>query len=113
MAVVGGSIGGLTAGLLLRDLGCDVRIYERSGSELDARGAGIAVLDATIRYFRERTAVEPDTFCSRTGWNPLSVARRVVPLSRPSTRTGSPRGTRSTGNCCACSTPSATTSRVR
>ena len=68
VAVVGGSIGGLTAGLLLRDLGCDVRIHERSRSELDARGAGIAVLDATIRYFRERTAVDPDTFCSRTGW---------------------------------------------
>ncbi|MDD7933766.1 monooxygenase [Actinomycetospora straminea] len=68
VAVVGGSIGGLTAGLLLGDLGCDVHIYERSRSELDARGAGIAVLDATIRYFRERTAVDPDTFCSRTGW---------------------------------------------
>ncbi|MDT7744350.1 MAG: 2,6-dihydroxypyridine 3-monooxygenase, partial [Actinomycetota bacterium] len=68
VAVVGGSIGGLTAGLLLRDLGCDVRVYERSRSELDARGAGIAVLDATIRYFRERTTVDPDTFCSRTGW---------------------------------------------
>lgn len=68
VAVVGGSIGGLTAGLLLRDVGCDVEVYERSRSELDARGAGIAVLDATIRYFVEREVVDPDTFCSRTRW---------------------------------------------
>ena len=66
VAVVGCSIGGLTAGLLLRDLGCDVRVYERSRAELDARGAGIAVLDATVRYFVERTSVDPDAFCSRT-----------------------------------------------
>ncbi len=66
VAVVGGSIGGLTTGLLLRDLGCDVQVYERSRSELDARGAGIAVLDETVRYFRERAAVDPDRFCSRT-----------------------------------------------
>lgn len=66
VAVVGGSIGGLTTALLLRDLGHDVEVYERSRSELDARGAGIAVLDATVRYFRERGGVDPDGFCSRT-----------------------------------------------
>ena len=68
VAVVGGSIGGLTVGLLLRDLGCDVQVYERSRAELDARGAGIAVLDDTVRYFRERTWVDPDAFCSRAEW---------------------------------------------
>ncbi|MEJ2863941.1 FAD binding domain-containing protein [Actinomycetospora flava] len=66
VAVVGGSIGGLTAALRLRDLGADVHVHERSRSELDARGAGIAVLDATVRYFRERGGVDPDGFCSRT-----------------------------------------------
>ncbi|MHC1559603.1 FAD binding domain-containing protein [Actinomycetospora sp. C-140] len=66
VAVVGGSIGGITTALLLRDLGCDVHVYERSRSELDARGAGIAVLDATVRYFVERGGIDPDGFCSRT-----------------------------------------------
>jgi 2,6-dihydroxypyridine 3-monooxygenase len=66
VAVVGGSIGGLTVGLLLRDLGCDVHVSERSRSELDARGAGIAVLDATVRFFVERAGVDPDGFCSHT-----------------------------------------------
>ena len=43
--VVGGSLGGLTAALVLRDAGCDVRVFERSSSALQARGAGIAALD--------------------------------------------------------------------
>ncbi|MQA16580.1 MAG: monooxygenase [Pseudonocardiaceae bacterium] len=64
--VVGGSIGGLTAALLLHDLGCDVEVYERSGSALDARGAGIAVLDATVRYFVDRGITDPAEICSST-----------------------------------------------
>ena len=54
VAVVGGSLGGLTAALLLRDLGCDVTVYERSSAALQARGAGIAVLEQTLRYPVER-----------------------------------------------------------
>lgn len=51
--VAGGSIGGLTAGLLLHDLGFDVHIYERSSSALQERGTGIVVLPITERYFTE------------------------------------------------------------
>ena len=29
VVVMGGSVGGLTAALVLRDAGCDVRVYER------------------------------------------------------------------------------------
>jgi 2,6-dihydroxypyridine 3-monooxygenase len=68
VTVVGGSIGGLTAALLLRDLGVDVEIYERSPSSLDARGAGIAVLEATVRYFTERGIADPAEICSTTDW---------------------------------------------
>lgn len=50
VAVVGGSLGGLTAALLLRDAGCGVTVYERSRATLEARGAGIAVLEQTLRY---------------------------------------------------------------
>ncbi|HUF95610.1 MAG TPA: NAD(P)-binding protein, partial [Acidimicrobiia bacterium] len=45
--VVGGSIGGLTAGLLLRELGCEVDIFERASTALEDRGAGIVVLPIT------------------------------------------------------------------
>ncbi len=66
--VMGGSLGGLTAALVLRDLGCDVRVFERSSSALQARGAGIAVLDATLRYLTERGGYRPQDICSRTNW---------------------------------------------
>lgn len=66
VGIVGGSLGGLTAGLLLRELGCRVRIYERSASELQARGAGIAVLRSTWRYPVERLGVPADRFSSST-----------------------------------------------
>lgn len=54
VAVMGGSLGGLTAALLLRDLGCEVAVFERSTSELESRGAGIVVHPVTVRYFSER-----------------------------------------------------------
>jgi 2,6-dihydroxypyridine 3-monooxygenase len=60
IAVIGGSLGGLTAALLLRDLGFEVAVYERSASELFGFGAGIVVHDATIRYFRERASTPVD-----------------------------------------------------
>ena len=68
VAVVGGSLGGLTAALLLRDLGCEVTVYERSSATLQARGAGIAVLDQTLRYPVERQGIAAAQFCSSTDW---------------------------------------------
>jgi len=54
VAVVGGSLGGLTAALLLRDLSCTVDVFERSPARLSGFGAGIVVHEATMRYFVER-----------------------------------------------------------
>ena len=51
--IAGGSIGGLTTGVLLRDMGYDVEIYERAGAALEERGTGIVVLPITERYFTE------------------------------------------------------------
>jgi 2,6-dihydroxypyridine 3-monooxygenase len=65
---MGGSLGGLTAGLVLRDIGCDVQVLERSTEELQARGAGIAVLDATVRYFVERRTLDVEEVCTSAGW---------------------------------------------
>jgi 2-polyprenyl-6-methoxyphenol hydroxylase-like FAD-dependent oxidoreductase len=41
--IVGGSLGGLLAGNMLRSIGWEVDIYERSGDDLASRGAGIGV----------------------------------------------------------------------
>jgi 2,6-dihydroxypyridine 3-monooxygenase len=54
--VVGGSIGGLTAALLLRDLGFTVDVYERSSTILSGRGSGIVLHSDTVRWFAERSA---------------------------------------------------------
>jgi 2,6-dihydroxypyridine 3-monooxygenase len=68
VAVCGGSIGGLLTGLLLRDLGCDVEVFERSPDRLQAAGAGIVVLETTLRYFVERARADPEEICSATEW---------------------------------------------
>jgi 2,6-dihydroxypyridine 3-monooxygenase len=68
VVVAGGSLGGLTAALVLRDAGCDVRVFERSASALQARGAGIAALDVTLRYLTERGGLRPEDVCSSTDW---------------------------------------------
>ena len=65
VAVVGGSIGGLTAALVLRDLpGLDVsvEVWERSPHELAQRGAGIGLLKETSRYLTEIAGVDLDDF---------------------------------------------------
>ncbi|MGF1596473.1 MAG: FAD-dependent monooxygenase [Acidimicrobiales bacterium] len=69
IAVVGGSLGGLTAACLLHEAGHRVTVFERSGEELAERGAGIALLEATARYLVERAGV---------GFGALSVDTGVV-----------------------------------
>jgi len=68
VTIVGGSVGGLTAALVLRDIGCDVQVLERSSTALQARGAGIAALDATLRYLVTRGGLQPSAVCSSTEW---------------------------------------------
>ncbi len=65
---MGGSIGGLTAGLLLRGLGCEVDIYERSSEALQDRGAGIILLPHTHRYFDEHSPLRTEEVSIRPHW---------------------------------------------
>jgi 2,6-dihydroxypyridine 3-monooxygenase len=83
VAIAGGSLGGLTAALLLRDLGCEVDVYERSEAVLTAPGAGIAVLSQTSRYAEQRLGMPVDSFCSSTNnitfFNADGSVERVIP----------------------------------
>jgi 2,6-dihydroxypyridine 3-monooxygenase len=54
--VIGGSIGGLTAALLLRSIGFTVEVYERSSAPLNGRGSGIVLQPDTVRWFTERSS---------------------------------------------------------
>lgn len=60
VAVVGGSICGLTTALLLRDAGYDVDLYERSHQPLSGFGTGIVVQPELVRYLLERRGVDLD-----------------------------------------------------
>lgn len=55
---MGGSLVGLTAALVLRDIGCDVDVYERSQHALEGRGVGIVLHEASLRYLLERDVLD-------------------------------------------------------
>src|SRR5258708_17504767 len=92
IAVPGGSIGGLCAGLALRGAGFDVRVYERVSGPMETRGAGIVVQGELIHLLRTHGAgVLPTTHCTvRRYLSPEAVKARGN--ARPRT---SPRGRRS------------------
>jgi 2,6-dihydroxypyridine 3-monooxygenase len=69
--VCGGSLGGLTAALVLRDAGCEVEVYERAPRPLSGRGVGIVAHPATIRYPVERGGTDPTS--------PVRVLRYLAP----------------------------------
>lgn len=50
--IVGGSLGGLFAGNLLRRIGWDIDIFERSPHDLDSRGGGIVLQPEVVEVFR-------------------------------------------------------------
>lgn len=52
--IIGGSIGGLSAGIALMDSGHDVHIYERSAGEMKDRGAGLVIQHDMMEYFIEQ-----------------------------------------------------------
>ncbi|MBO9436903.1 FAD binding domain-containing protein [Ruegeria sp. R13_0] len=51
--VIGGSLGGLFAGNMLKKAGWDVDIYERSAHDLDSRGGGVVLQPDVVEVFRE------------------------------------------------------------
>jgi 2-polyprenyl-6-methoxyphenol hydroxylase-like FAD-dependent oxidoreductase len=65
IAVAGGSIGGLCAGLALRGVGFDVQVYERVSGPMETRGAGIVVQGELIHLLRtHRAGTLPTTHCT-------------------------------------------------
>jgi 2,6-dihydroxypyridine 3-monooxygenase len=65
---MGGSLGGLTAALTLRDAGCEVTVYERAPVPLVGQGAGIVLNPATVRYFITRRDFNLQAFSTAPRW---------------------------------------------
>ncbi len=59
VAIIGGSIGGLTTGLLLERAGFSVTIYERNVTEFSDRGGGIVLQPEMLRWFAEVSDQNP------------------------------------------------------
>ncbi|WP_242041243.1 FAD-dependent monooxygenase [Leptolyngbya sp. FACHB-261] len=96
--VIGGSLGGLFSGIMLRSIGWEVDIYERSAHDLDSRGGGIVLQPDVVEAFQrvgieaqalgvvahERYYLNPDGSIAQpmplrqtlTSWNLLYVSMR-------------------------------------
>jgi 2,6-dihydroxypyridine 3-monooxygenase len=81
--VVGGSIGGLTTALLLRRLGFDVSVYERTPADLDGRGGGIVLHPETVRWFTECSDQHPEQVSTSTHHVQYLDARNAVVHTEP------------------------------
>jgi 2,6-dihydroxypyridine 3-monooxygenase len=66
--VIGGSIGGLTSALLLRTLGFEVDVFERTPTNLDGRGGGIVLQPDSLRWFAEMSDQSPAEVSTSTRW---------------------------------------------
>jgi glycine/D-amino acid oxidase-like deaminating enzyme len=64
VAIAGGSIGGLCAGLALHGSGFDVQVFERHPGPMETHGAGIVVQPELLQILRSNsTPILPTTSC--------------------------------------------------
>ncbi|PRC56318.1 monooxygenase, partial [Mycobacterium sp. ITM-2017-0098] len=61
-------IGGLTSALLLRTLGFDVDVFERTPTPLDNRGGGIVLQPITMKGFDGHSARRIDELSVTSHW---------------------------------------------
>ncbi len=66
VAIVGGSIGGLTAAICLKQRGSAVTVYERSPQPMTSRGGGIVLQTNIVEWLRESTGFDVDASCTST-----------------------------------------------
>lgn len=68
VVIVGGSMGGLTAALELRDAGCEVLVLEQRRQPLDGRGAGIILQPETARAVCKRDPSALEAITTECRW---------------------------------------------
>ncbi|MEI8180931.1 FAD-dependent monooxygenase [Aestuariivirga sp.] len=66
VAIIGGSVAGLTAAIELRSLGCHVEVFERSATEMKSRGGGIVLQQNVIDWFSGTLGLPIDQVSTRT-----------------------------------------------
>ena len=58
--IAGGSLGGLMTGIVMKAIGVDAHIYERSPKVLDDRGAGIVMQAETETFLTQYAGLSPE-----------------------------------------------------
>jgi 2-polyprenyl-6-methoxyphenol hydroxylase-like FAD-dependent oxidoreductase len=58
--IAGGSLGGLMTGIVMKAIGVDAHIYERSAKVLDDRGAGIVMQAETETFLTQYAGLRPE-----------------------------------------------------
>ena len=96
--VIGGSMSGLLAGLLLRRHGWDVEVFERVESELSGRGAGIVAQPELIETLR-RLGIDPTELGVEITTRKILDAVGPAGRRAPRVRRFSPPGSGSTARC--------------
>jgi 2,6-dihydroxypyridine 3-monooxygenase len=79
VAVIGGSLGGMMAALALREVGCQVDVFERVSRRLEGHGAGLRIVPEMARLLRERAGIDLEavsTFVRR--FRHLGPENRIV-----------------------------------
>ena len=84
VAVVGGSVAGLTAAIQLRAIGCKVDVYERSSAALTNKGGGIVLQDNMISSFPKVLGIDISTMSARTDYLRYFDRSGSVIIDRPS-----------------------------
>ncbi len=82
VAVVGGSVGGLSAALQLRAVGCDVDVYERSTGAMTSKGGGI-VLQDNMSEWCDGLGIDVPSMSARTDYLRYFAADGNVLINRP------------------------------
>lgn len=91
IGIVGGSIAGCSAAILLQKEGHDVTVFERSGKELVGRGGGIGTLPSVIQTLQEDGLLEENfpafhvSGVPMTGkhpdWEPFGKIAATIPMN--------------------------------
>ena len=80
--VVGGSLGGLAAGIALGEAGWEAEVFERSRGELEGRGAGIVVQPELLRFLEERGVSREEVGVAAEARQYLDRGGRVARVER-------------------------------
>ncbi|HEY7116067.1 MAG TPA: FAD-dependent monooxygenase [Tepidisphaeraceae bacterium] len=80
VAIAGGSLGGLCAGIALHGIGCDVNVFERTAGPMTSRGAGIVVQPDLLALMASGGAPTlPTTMCLHRQYLDPDGGRRLMP----------------------------------